>query len=122
MRGNPLARWGTLPEVRYRTFTFSGEAYYRLPKARFHKLGTEALLKAARDPINELAVQKDAALIGQGYNIRYDIIPDVNTGIINFPWQLGLLREYGIPYKIWGPDFWTLGWGEGLSQPMTWEP
>jgi hypothetical protein len=79
-------------------------------------------LKFAGDRVDRTEVKLDVWLLNRGLKVRYDIVPHPFTGKMTPKGDLERLKVAGIPYKMWGSEFWSLGKGEGLRVPMTWGP
>jgi hypothetical protein len=64
-------------------------------------------LKYAGDPITPQQVQEDSWLVSRGYDITYDFVPGLVGGEEPQEMELLTLDYWGVPWKVWGPEFWT---------------
>jgi hypothetical protein len=79
-------------------------------------------LKFAGDRIDKIEIKMDAWLLQKGFDVRYDIVPHPFSGQTTPKGDLERLKVNCIPFKQWGPEFWSLGRGDGLNIPLTWAP
>ena len=67
-------------------------------------------LKYGSARVTEDEVLKDAYIVGPlHHDVTYDFVPDPVTGKGPFQRDLDTLDYYGIPWKVWGSEFWN-GW------------
>jgi RHS repeat-associated protein len=105
-------------QMTLRTGTWMGNRMYDV----WAEPNTARELKFGDDPVTIIEIQKDVQLRDYGgtlvrsgrivdsVDVTYDFVSDPVTGNSVSQRSLNLLNEYGIPYQIWGPEFWE-SWG-----------
>ncbi len=64
-------------------------------------------LKFGPDPVIKAQIVKDRHIIGVLHrDVTYDLVPDPVTGKGPSQRDLDTLSYWGIPWKVWGPEFW----------------
>ncbi|HLQ07362.1 MAG TPA: RHS repeat-associated core domain-containing protein [Nitrososphaerales archaeon] len=67
-------------------------------------------LKFGPDTVTKEEIGKDRYIIGTlHHDVEYDFVPDPTTGEGPSQRDLDTLGYHGIPWKVWGPEFWR-GW------------
>ena len=79
-------------------------------------------LKFGGNHVHLHQVKEDNLLRRQGIGVRYDIVQHPITGKSTPNFDLELLKNFEIPFRVWGLEFWRLPRGGGLDLPLTWKP